>query len=196
MAFGKTKDDTHTSIHIKGRRLRVLSVLSIWVSTSLKISLGPSMLQFWSRRLTSVSSSWGDWRRSICFLRFSGTSTTQREHPYQLHLSMVWQLLCLGPQSIAESGKNCPTHHWVSTPNTEAVQWKRCLQRVCSIVRDTSHHSHTLFTLTYQWNIYVKYINIFKEDHISSGWEPETDGDQRVCQYAFRSLWSDRTTNS
>ena len=37
--------------------------------------------------------------------------------PYQLHLSMVWQLLCCGPENTAEGGENRPTHHRFLIPH-------------------------------------------------------------------------------
>src|SRR4029434_10526451 len=40
-----------------------------------------------------------------------------REHPHQLHLSLVWQLLCCGSQNTPEGSENCPTHHWFPTPH-------------------------------------------------------------------------------
>src|SRR4029434_1979875 len=40
-----------------------------------------------------------------------------REHPYKLHLSLVWQLLCCGPQNTPKGSENCPTHHWFLTPH-------------------------------------------------------------------------------
>ncbi|KAI3372197.1 hypothetical protein L3Q82_007058 [Scortum barcoo] len=38
-----------------------------------------------------------------------------REYPNQLHHSLVWELLCRGPQGTAEGGENRPTHHKDST---------------------------------------------------------------------------------
>ena len=45
---------------LTGQRLIVSPASSFWVSTSPRTSLGPSTPPPWSRRLTSVSSSWGD----------------------------------------------------------------------------------------------------------------------------------------
>src|SRR4029434_5724803 len=40
-----------------------------------------------------------------------------REHPYKLHLSMIWQLLCRRPEITAQCVHNFPTHHWFPTPH-------------------------------------------------------------------------------
>ena len=35
-----------------------------------------------------------------------------QDHPHHQHHRMVWQLLCLGPESTAKGDGNCQTHRW------------------------------------------------------------------------------------
>ena len=64
-----------------------------------------------------------------------------REHPYQLCHSMIWQLLCVWPESTAQRITGAPL------PSIEALQRKRCLQTPRGIVKDCPHPNHRLFTL-------------------------------------------------
>ena len=99
-----------------GRWLSVSPTSSSWVSISLMTSLGPStpgqeiipasLLPEETEEGPSVSSDSGE------FLPLH-----HREHPHQLHLSVVWQLLCCRPEITAEGGENCSTHHRFHTPH-------------------------------------------------------------------------------
>ena len=57
-----------------------------------------------------------------------------REHPDQLHHSLVWELLSCWPQSTAEGGENCPTHH----RNTTSCYWGHPEETLCT---SSSQHS-------------------------------------------------------
>ena len=117
--FRRTKGGAHTPICINGtevERVASFKFLGVHISEDLSWTLNTSTIVkkahqrlFFLRRLKKAHLS------PQILENFQ--PLYHREHPYKLHLSMVWQLLCCRPKKTAEGGENCPTHHRFLTPH-------------------------------------------------------------------------------
>jgi hypothetical protein len=69
-----------------------------------------------------------------------------REHSDRLHHSLVWQLLSLWPLGTTEGS----TAQYITGAKLPAIQYlytRRCQRTDLTIVKDSSHPSHRLFSL-------------------------------------------------
>lgn len=74
-----------------------------------------------------------------------------REHPCQLHYSLVGELLRLGPEGAAEGGENRPAHRRESLPAIGDINRKRCLRRVMVVSNDSLHPIYRITTFRFMF---------------------------------------------